>query len=178
MNEIWKDIKGYEKHYQVSSFGRVKNLKNKTVKTNILKGSKNQKGYLQVILCMKQKRKVFSIHRLVAQAFIPNPNNLPQVNHKNENKTDNNIQNLEWCTANYNNNYGQRNKKIKENHNSIIYNSVKKPVIQYDKSMNKIKEFESITEASKITKINLSTISCVCSKKRKTAGGYVWRFKK
>ena len=102
-NEIWKDIPGYVGLYQVSNTGRVKSFKNQYGHgVRILKGEKTQSGYIQVSL----NKKRYKIHRLVAMSFIPNPDGLPQINHKNEIKTDNRAENLEWCTAKYNINFG------------------------------------------------------------------------
>lgn len=119
LTEIWKDIEGYEGLYQVSNLGRVKSLDRKeyfyrgdTPVERIRKGCilspSSSCGYLHVNLHDGKKRKMKLIHRLVAQAFIPNPDILPEVNHKNELKTDNSVSNLEWCTAKYNSNYGTR----------------------------------------------------------------------
>lgn len=108
-NEIWKDIKGYEGLYQVSNMGRIKSSHNRK---SFIKGRLIQKGYLQVALCSKNKREYKLIHRLVAEAFIENPSNLPQVNHKNEDKTLNIVENLEWCSNEYNHNYGTRNIRV------------------------------------------------------------------
>ena len=116
--EIWKDIEGYEGLYQVSNKGRVKSLgNNKTRREKILQPSENHKGYLRISLYKNGKQKKFLVHRLVAEAFLPNPNNLPQVNHKIddfEHRSDNRVENLEWCTAEYNNNYGTHNEKLSE----------------------------------------------------------------
>lgn len=101
MKEIWKDIKGYEGLYQVSNLGNVKSLK--TNKNLYYSNSNN--GYLRVGL-FKNKRKMFSIHRLVAENFIPNPNEYLVVNHKDFNQKNNKVDNLEWCTSKENNNYG------------------------------------------------------------------------
>lgn len=110
--EIWKDIKGYEGLYQVSNKGRVKSLNYRRIgKEGILKGRPDKDGYLRIGLYKNKKQKPFYIHRLVAIAFLPNPNNLPQVNHKDENKENNHVENLEWCTSEYNNNYGSRNER-------------------------------------------------------------------
>lgn len=105
-----KDIKGFEGEYQISTTGDVYSLK--FGKRRLMKLSKNTKGYLMVHLCKDGKQKTFLVHRLVAEAFLPNSENLPEINHKNEDKTDNRVSNLEFCDRKYNNNYGSRNKKI------------------------------------------------------------------
>lgn len=109
--EIWKDIKGYEGKYQISNFGRVKSLpRNGTInKERILKTKLTKFGYERVYLRNKNTRTWFLIHRLVAMYFIPNPDNLPQVNHKDECKTNNHVENLEWCDGFYNQSYGTVN---------------------------------------------------------------------
>ncbi|MBP3619849.1 MAG: HNH endonuclease [Clostridia bacterium] len=113
--EIWKEIRNYEGLYMISSYGKVKSLgNNKTKKEKILKPQKNKNGYLKVCLYSNGKMKQLYVHRLVAEAFIPNPNNLTQLNHKSEIKTQNNVDNLEWCTYEYNNNYGTRNKRMSQ----------------------------------------------------------------
>lgn len=130
MNEIWKDIQGYDGIYQISNLGRVKSLPRVIeydkpnwskiqhmkiyIPERILKAKIKKGGYLEVNLNYLGSKKFFQIHRLVAQAFIPNPNNLPQVNHKDENTSNNQVDNLEWCSAKYNCNYGNRNKRISE----------------------------------------------------------------
>ena len=135
MQEIWKDIDGFGGCYQVSNLGRVKSL-DRNVKGNksnyirigkILSPKTHRNGYLCVVLCKDRIGKMYYIHRLVAQAFIPNPDRLPQVNHKDENKTNNNVENLEWCSAEYNTNYGTANdrrceslKKRNNNYNISI----------------------------------------------------------
>lgn len=165
MNEIWKDIEGYEGLYQVSNLGRVKSLNySRTGKEGILKPNPTKRGYIIVEL----KSKPFQVHRLVAQAFIPNPNNLPQVNHIDENTSNNIVSNLEWCTAEYNSNYGTRNERIKQ--------SLQKPVIQYNINNEYINTFPSIIEAHKLTGVDNHHISACCNNKRKTAGGYKWVF--
>lgn len=125
MQEIWKDIKGYEKLYQVSNLGRIRSLDRiilqyngyddgeRLYKGKILKPCIKPNGYSQVGLWKDKKVKWFIIHRLVAETFIPNPENKPQVNHKDENKQNNNIKNLEWCSCSYNINYGTRNDKVR-----------------------------------------------------------------
>ena len=115
MEEIWKDIPNYEGLYQISNLGRVKSFPRKgthTKKERILKFAKSNKNYLIAMLTKHNKRKAKSVHRLVAEAFIPNPNNFPQVNHKDENRHNNCVDNLEWCTNHYNCNYGNRSVKL------------------------------------------------------------------
>lgn len=115
MKEIWKDIEGYEGCYQVSNFGNVKSLNYMhTGKEQILKLKTKKSGYLQVNLCKDGKIKTYTIHRLVAKAFVENPDNLPQVNHIDEDKTNNRFDNLEWCDQKYNNNYGTHNIRVTE----------------------------------------------------------------
>ena len=110
MQEVWKDIKGYEGLYQVSNLGQVKRLSNnKYTREKMLKPRKGKSGYLQVILSEKGNIKSKYVHQLVASAFIPNPNNYIEINHKDENKENNNFENLEWCTHKYNCNFGTRN---------------------------------------------------------------------
>lgn len=108
MPEVWKDIKDYEGLYQISNYGRIRSL-NKT-KGRIRKQS-IQRGYYYIWLSKNSKGKMYIVHRLVAQHFIPNPLHLPEVNHKDENKLNNNVDNLEWCDAKYNSNYGTRNER-------------------------------------------------------------------
>ena len=119
--EQWKDIDGYEGLYQVSSEGRIKSLRRykksrgdgiTEIGEKLMKLHLNQRGYCQVPLCKDNMVRMFAVHRLVAQAFIPNPDNLPQVNHKNEDKTLNTVENLEWCTNEYNSRYGTRGQRI------------------------------------------------------------------
>ena len=115
MEEIWKDIKGYEGLYKVSNLGRVKSVHfnhSKKVTEKILKPIKDRDGYVDAFLYKNGKVKHFKMHRLVAEAFIPNPNNLPQINHIDENVNNNRVDNLEWCTVGYNINYGKRNEKV------------------------------------------------------------------
>lgn len=107
-NVRWRPVNGYEGLYEISDFGNVKSIRKK----KILHSHIDRYGYKRVILCKKNGQKNFLVHRLVATAFIENKNSLPQVNHKNENKKDNRASNLEWCSAEYNSNYGTRNKRI------------------------------------------------------------------
>lgn len=188
MEEIWKDvgiIKGvdYTGLYQVSNYGQVRSLdrtdiylmKGKEVKRSrksiIMTPVEDKYGYVKIQLCKNGKHKWFQVHRLVAQAFIPNPNNYPCVNHKNEIKDDNRVDNLEWCTVKYNNIYNGRQKRITAKR--------KKITLQIDQNTNEIiKEWSSIKEAEKELGLPGGHISMCCNGKRKICGGYKWAFKK
>ena len=116
--ETWKDVKGYEGFYLVSSFGRVKRTKHTTnekgFEERIKKTGKDKDGYVTVMLYKGKHKKLCKVHRLVAEAFVPNPSALPMVNHKDESKDNNCANNLEWCDCTYNNNYGTRNQRLSE----------------------------------------------------------------
>ena len=119
MNEEWRPVVGYEGLYEVSNLGRVRSLDrydrmNRFCEGRILKLSADRLGYLRAQLYSSSKRKSFLVHRLVAQAFIPNPDNLPQVNHRDENPSNDNVDNLEWCDGKYNVNYGTRVDRIRD----------------------------------------------------------------
>lgn len=165
MTENWKSIAGYDGLYEVSSIGRVRSLNyNHTGKIKVLKPRKICTGYLVVGLHKNREKKLFKVHRLVAAAFIPNPDSKPQVNHKNEIKSDNRAENLEWMTAKENCNFGTRNERIS------------KPVIQLTKSGKLVAEFKSITEAARQTGIAHSNIVSCCRGLLKTTGGFVWSY--
>lgn len=168
-SEQWKPIDGYEE-YLVSNFGRVKSLKKyRGKKENILKQAKDkQRGYLHVALSKSNKTKGFLVHRLVANAFIPNLMSLPQVNHKDENKENNHVDNLEWCENKYNLNYGSRNKKISDKYG--------RKIIQKTINNEFIAIWNGTCMASRTLKINEGNIWEACNKKRKTAGGYKWEY--
>lgn len=165
-NEIWKDIKEYEGLYQVSNFGRVKSLK--FGKEKVMSPVLHTRGYLNIELSNKGLRKVKKIHRLVAEAFIPNPKNFPQVNHKDENKTNNSVDNLEWCTSQYNCHYGTRIKRFSDNKKKKIY--------QFDLNGNFIKEWKSAVDIEKETGLEKSNIRCCCRGEIKKAYGFIWRY--
>ena len=173
--EKWKDINGYEGRYQVSNLGRIKSLpRNGTIKEErILKYEKNNQGYLQVCLYNSGKKKLYLVHRIVAIAFIPNPENKPEVNHKWGIKTDNRASELEWNTQSENTLHAYENKlqKIKtgkEHKGSRV-------ILQYDLESNYIKKWDTIKEAEEELKIY--GISKCCRGQRKTAGGYIWKYK-
>ena len=145
--------------------------------------TKDYKGYLRLNLCKEGKQKPFKVHRLVAQAFIPNPNNFPQVNHKDENKENNCITNLEWCTNEYNHNYGTRNKRVaeKQKGRKIPFEQIKNKiaVLQINKDTNEvIRKYDSIKEAQICcgVKTHYSHIGECCKGERKTAYGFKWRY--
>lgn len=165
-NETWKAIDGYEE-YLVSNFGRVKSMKRN--KEKILKPVKDKKrGYLHVCLSKNNKGCNFLIHRLVAQAFLDNCRNYPQVNHKDENKENNCIDNLEYCTNEYNVNYGTRKERISKKYG--------KPIIQLDLQGNFIKKWNGVRKAGRELGINTGNIWECCNNKRKTAKGYIWKY--
>ena len=176
-NEEWRDVVGYEGRYQVSSMGRVKSLERKVrhwrggeriQKERILKPSNDRRGYLLVSLCDGEKRKTFSVHRLVCQAFHENPDNKPQVNHINEIKTDNRACNLEWCTCKQNVNHGTRTERSAK--------SRSKPVGQYTLDGELVKIWQSPCEAGKQIGLSDSHVSKVANGKLKTAYGYIWKY--
>lgn len=135
----------------------------------VLRASKNSAGYMLVVLCKNGKHFNKMVHRLVAQAFIPNPNNHKEVNHIDENKGNNKADNLEWCTRSYNVNYGSR---IEKQRKALI-----KPVVAYTKDYEFINEFDSLVDASKFAKIDATNISRACKKEGRISGGYLWKYK-
>lgn len=162
MKEIWKDVAGYERLYKISNLGNVYSVK----RGRNLKLINSHHGYKRIRLYIGSKSwRIYAVHRLVAEAFIPNPHNLPEVNHKDENHSNNVVSNLEWCTRTYNVNYGERTKKT--------YSAVE--MVSLDGIF--LKEFCSQVDASKETGILQGSISNCCRGFAKTAGGYRWRYK-
>ena len=156
MEEIWKDIKNYEGFYQVSNKGNVKSLNyNHTGKEKLMKLSKYKNGYLCVHLHIKEKNKTFLIHRLVAEAFISNPNNYSEINHINGNKSINNYLNLEWISHAENIKHAYKNKLIKSHINNHIKST---PIKCLDLETNATTYYPSIHEASRQMNICLGSI--------------------
>lgn len=188
--EVWKDIKGYEGLYQVSDYGRIKSVERtikvvdntrhpyvKRVISRILKPVKDSTGYSVVSLGKHNKK---AIHRLVAEAFIPNPENKPHVNHIDGKKTNNVLTNLEWATVSENAIHSHRVLGHKS-FNPILgrfgkENPLSKQIIQM-KNDKIISEFYGGAEAARKTKINQSAIYMVCNGQRKSAGGFQWKYK-
>lgn len=172
MEEIWKDIEGYEGLYQVSNLGRVRSLRRNIIFKNRIERS----GYEGVYLYKNKGYKYFLIHRLVANAFISNPDNLPQVNHKDENKLNNCISNLEWCDCKYNQNYGTRGKRISQK--QLNDKNKSKVVLQYTKDGCFIKEWKSTRDIQRNLGFCQSDISKCCRNIIKTVHSYIWKYKK
>lgn len=164
--EIWKNIKGYEGLYQISNMGRVKSLK--WNKKRILKPAAWGTGYLFVVLSSRGKRKNLAVHRLVCEAFHENPEGKPQVNHINEDKTDNRACNLEWCTRKENINHGTRNERSGKTQS--------KPIGQYTPCGELIKIWPSTIEAERQGGFNSGNISSVANGKRKTHKSFIWKY--
>ena len=163
--EIWKDIKGYDGYYQVSNLGRIKNMK-----TNyILKPTPNKQrgGYLSLILSLNGVHTRRYVHRLVAETFIPNTLNLPEINHKDEDPTNNSVDNLEWCDHLYNQKYGTRTQRAGEGH--------RKPINQYSLDGILIKRWSSALEIENKTGYCHSAIRKCCNGTYAQAYGYIWK---
>lgn len=176
--EIWKPVVGYETKYEVSNYGRVRSIARNVWNGKcyfwkdgqILYERISNSGYKMVRVDGANRY----IHRLVASAFIENPNNLPQVNHKDENKMNNDVSNLEWCTAKYNSNYGTGIERARIKHIGVMVNN--KPINQYTKDGVFIARYESATIASKLVRVDNSRICKVANGRSKYAGGFIWRW--
>ncbi|WP_304610373.1 NUMOD4 domain-containing protein [Muribaculum intestinale] len=172
--EIWKDVVGYEGLYKVSNHGRVMSFCNRKTPL-VLKQRNSVWGYPTVCLCKgKKHHKTIVVHRLVAKAFIPNPNNFRVVNHKDEDKTNNNVNNLEWCTHEYNCAYGTARYRIGKAH--INHPKMSKRVAQQNPEGELIRVFPSIREACRKLGINNGNLTEALKGKRRTCGGYVWKY--
>lgn len=154
--EIWKKV---DEELEVSNYGNVRLLNGK-----VLKQSKNGRGYLR----LNRHNKTILVHRLVAQAFIPNPDNLPEVNHKDENKENNNVDNLEWCNSKYNHNYNKLPQRIGKEH--------KKPINQYSLDGVLIIEWDSAKDAANKLHISQTGITNNLQNRSKSSAGYIWRY--
>ena len=177
MVEVWKDIPGYEGLYQVSTFGNVRSLnwRNMNVVRDLYLKPHN-KGYLQVELSKNGRKKMITVHRLVAMTFIPNPNELPTVNHKDENKHNNNVENLEWCTTSYNTSYSRDKHPEKYAHRGVPYR-YKQKIEQVDVlSGDTVRVWDNIVTIKSEKNFNTWSISECCKGNRKTAYGFKWRF--
>lgn len=165
MSIKYADVQGYEGMYQISTDGRVISMHTKKRKDTEI----SRNGYERVNLFKNGKGKHHSIHRLVAMAFIPNPNGYEYVNHKDGNKRNNNVGNLEWCDACHNMKHAYQNNLIEPKTTKVI---------QYTKEFEKVKEWESIREACESLGLNHANIVTVCKQNtnRKCAGGYIWRY--
>lgn len=179
MSEVWRDVKGYEGLYQVSNLGNIRNIQAKPF--TILKHRITSYGYDRVALYSgNRKRKDIYVHRLVAEAFIPNPENLPFINHKDEVKTNNCVSNLEWCTQKYNNHYGSRAEVYERFRTGAFRRNPRKytqAIRQFDSNGNLIREWTSIAEirASGFWR-NAGNILLCCNGKQEHAYGFRWQF--
>ena len=165
MFEIWMDIPGYDGLYQVSNFGRVARLSHGVRKIRKFGASR---GYDMVVLCKDGKTKGFLVHRLVAQVFIPNPKNLPCINHKDENKHNNAVSNLEWCNYTYNNNYGTFKDRVSKTKSYDVY--------QWTIDGQFVKKWRGVSTAARELGICRSSIGFCISGRYQTAGGFVWSY--
>lgn len=165
MEEIWKGIK-FDKNYMVSNIGNIYSKKSK----KILKPYLTRKGYLRIMLSNKKR---YVIHRLVAEAFIPNIKNKPQVNHIDGNKLNNCVDNLEWCTQSENMQHALKTKLKIMPKGKEVYNA--RSILQFDTNGNFVKEWDCISEAQR--ELHLYHISDCCYGKRNKCGNYLWKFK-
>lgn len=167
VSEIWKDIPEYEGLYQISNLGRVKTLGRKRVKEGIRK-TEICKGYERIDLSKNNKSKHYFIHQLVAKTFIPNPNNYKIINHIDENTLNNCVENLEWCTQQYNLCYGNRRQKVIDKERKLVH--------QYDKNNNLIMTHYSIQQAARNIGRNAGPICRCCQGKQEYAYDYKWLY--
>lgn len=183
--EIWKGVEKYGNLYEVSTKGRIRSVSHYSIDSlgrrtrhigRLLKSRiSNKTGYHCINICYNGARFTDNIHRLVAEAFIPNPDSLPCVNHKDETRTNNNVENLEWCTYQYNNTYGSA--KAKKAKKLVDYYKDKgREVRQYTLDGDLMRVFRSVMEASRATKVDDASVRRCCERKQKTAGKSVFRY--
>lgn len=195
--EIWKDIPEYENLYQVSNFGKVKSLNyRRSGKERILKPSNDGKGYVIVDLYKNGEKKHFKVHQLVALAFIPNDNPIEkiEINHKDENKQNNHVDNLCWCSHIKNINYGTRNERVSEklkdkfkdkenhpmyrkHHTEEAKQKMSKPILQFTLEGIFVRYWDSATTASRELNLNQGSICMCCKGKRNKCGEFIWKYK-
>lgn len=189
MNEIWKSVVGYEGNYEVSNFGNVKSVDRYVTginngsyffKAKRLKPAKSRDGYMQVGLSLNSKSCSYTVHSLVAKSFIPNPENKATVNHKDGNKLNNNVSNLEWATKSEQTIHALNNGlRVMPNAWEGKFGSkhgASKRVNQYDANGVFIREYGSIIEASNLCNIDAGGITGVCKGRHKTSGGFIWKY--
>ena len=181
MKEVWKDVVGYEGLYQVSNLGNVRSVNwGKRGYSKNLYLKPHNKGYLQVELFKDKKRKMFMVHRLVAQAFVENANNFPLVNHKDENKANNNANNLEWCDNSYNVCYSLNKRGVETGKRKPTtrcnFRRTELKVVQFTLDGCKIQEWDNSRSVFLNTGMSDWSVSECCRGKRKTAYGYIWRY--
>lgn len=200
--EVWKDVVGYEGIYQVSSLGRIKsvNYYRKTNREQVRKPCKRKDGYLSIALSKDGKTITKTVHRIVATAFIPNPNNLEMINHKDEDRTNNSVDNLEWCSRSYNQIYSMNihserrkvfgNNFLNDNGESSspftkrgVPHKYNIKVVQKDRNGVLLRIFNNASEAGEALNLRSSNIITACKdnqsrkfKKKHTAYGYIWEF--
>lgn len=178
MIEEWKDIEGYEGLYEVSNLGNVRSLgngKSNKSKEILLKSRKNKYGYLQIGLCKDGKQKTYRIHRLVAQAFIPNPENKKEIDHINTVRDDNRVENLRWSTRveNINNNLS----KIKYSDCRFSFKNHKaKSILQFNNNMELVKKWDCTMDIERELGFKHQNISSVCLGKREISFGFKWGY--
>lgn len=175
MSEVWKDVVGYEGIYEVSNLGKIRSLNyNGTRTCKEMKGSPNKDGYIKLTLTKDKKKKTVLLHKLVADAFLENPDNLPIINHKDENKSNNNLSNIEWCTIPYNNSYGTRLERLSESNTN---GKKSKTVYQYTLDGELVNVWPSANECGR-NGFKTTCVSRCCLNKPhcNTYKGYKWSY--
>lgn len=169
--EEWKDIEGYEGLYQVSSFGRIKSLNYNNTKQEKILQLLNNKGYNSICLSKHNIRKTYKVHRLVAEAFIPNSDNKPCIDHINTDKTDNRVENLRWCTHTENMN----NPFTKEKYNGSNHH-LSKSVLQFSINGDFIRKWDCVMDIKRELNYNNSNIGSCCIGRKKSSNGFKWKY--